>query len=83
MTKKQTPKAARRKKVNSNIAQPGSTRGEAHEPRADDLAHDDIACRAHHIWLESGCKPGCEHANWLEAERQLRVERLSGTQRQP
>lgn len=33
--------------------------------------HDEIAARAHAIWIEQGCPEGREVENWLEAERQL------------
>lgn len=34
-------------------------------------SHDEIALRAHQIWLEQGCPHGHDVDNWLEAERQL------------
>ena len=36
--------------------------------------HEQIAERAKSIWLKSGCRPGHDRENWLEAERQLRAE---------
>jgi hypothetical protein len=39
--------------------------------------HDQIARRAHEIWIKRGCKPGMDRQNWFEAEAQLRAE-LSG-----
>jgi hypothetical protein len=34
--------------------------------------HDDIARRAHEIYIKKGCPQGqCEH-NWLQAEQELR-----------
>lgn len=33
--------------------------------------HDEVAARAHAIWIEQGCPAGREVENWLEAERQL------------
>jgi hypothetical protein len=38
------------------------------------LKHEQIAERAKAIWKASGCKPGRDRENWLEAERQLRKE---------
>ncbi|PTY08507.1 hypothetical protein DB347_02695 [Opitutaceae bacterium EW11] len=38
-------------------------------------SHDDIAFRAHKLWCERGCPPGSEMQDWLEAERQLLIER--------
>ncbi|HEU5077769.1 MAG TPA: DUF2934 domain-containing protein [Opitutaceae bacterium] len=34
---------------------------------------DEIALRAHQIWVEQGCPHGHDVDNWLEAERQLRL----------
>ena len=36
----------------------------------------EIALRAHQIWVESGCPQGHELDNWLTAERQLTKESL-------
>ncbi len=38
---------------------------------------EDIAARAHQIWLEEGCPEGAAEAHWLEAERQLKDAALS------
>jgi len=35
---------------------------------------DQIAQRAHQIWVKNGCKHGQDEQNWLEAERQLKAE---------
>ena len=35
---------------------------------------DQIAKRAHEIWVKRGCKPGMDRQNWFEAEAQLRAE---------
>lgn len=32
---------------------------------------EEIARRAYHLWLQSGCAPGREDENWLQAEREL------------
>jgi hypothetical protein len=37
-------------------------------------AHDHVSERARAIWMKSGCQPGRDRENWLEAERQLREE---------
>jgi hypothetical protein len=36
--------------------------------------HEQIADRAKQIWMKSGCQPGHDRENWLEAERQVRDE---------
>lgn len=36
---------------------------------------DEIALRAHQIWMEQGCPAGHDVDNWLEAESQLRLGR--------
>jgi hypothetical protein len=33
--------------------------------------HEQIACRAYEIWLQSGCVPGRDSENWAQAEREL------------
>lgn len=33
--------------------------------------HDQIACRAYEIWLQSGCIFGRDTENWAQAEREL------------
>ena len=38
------------------------------------ITHDQIARRAHEIWIKQGCKHGRDQENWFEAERQLRAE---------
>ncbi len=35
---------------------------------------EQIAQRAHEIWLKNGCKHGQDRQNWLEAETQLKRE---------
>jgi hypothetical protein len=35
---------------------------------------EQIAIRARQIWQASGCKPGRDKENWLQAEAQLRAE---------
>jgi hypothetical protein len=42
--------------------------------KAVKVPHDQIAQRAHEIWLKRGCRPGEDERNWLEAEKQLRAE---------
>jgi hypothetical protein len=44
-------------------------------PKAVKITHQQIAQRAHEIWVKRGCKPGEDERNWLEAEKQLRAER--------
>jgi hypothetical protein len=38
------------------------------------ISREQIAQRAHEIWVKSGCKHGMDEQNWLEAERQLKAE---------
>ncbi len=38
------------------------------------ITHDQIARRAHEIWVKQGCKHGRDRENWFEAERQLKAE---------
>jgi hypothetical protein len=33
--------------------------------------HEQIAERAHALWIEHGCREGSDERNWLEAEREL------------
>ncbi len=35
---------------------------------------EQIAKRAHEIWVKNGCRHGQDEQNWLEAERQLKAE---------
>jgi hypothetical protein len=39
--------------------------------------HEEIAERAHALWIERGCPNGSDEANWLEAERELHDAVLS------
>jgi hypothetical protein len=38
------------------------------------ITREQIAKRAHEIWVKNGCKHGQDEQNWLEAERQLKAE---------
>ncbi len=38
------------------------------------ITREQIAQRAHEIWMKRGCKPGEDERNWLEAEKQLKAE---------
>jgi hypothetical protein len=35
---------------------------------------EQVAKRAHEIWVKNGCRHGQDEQNWLEAERQLKAE---------
>jgi hypothetical protein len=35
-------------------------------------SYDDVAARAHAIWLSQGCPEGREKENWQQAEEELR-----------
>lgn len=37
------------------------------------ITHDDIARRAYEIYANRGYTPGDQHADWTEAERQLKA----------
>jgi hypothetical protein len=39
------------------------------------IAHEEIERRAHELYLKSGCIPGRDMDNWLEAERELTLSR--------
>ncbi|MGH9665152.1 MAG: DUF2934 domain-containing protein, partial [Bryobacteraceae bacterium] len=36
-------------------------------PSIQSPAHEEIAARAHELWLEQGQPPGSAESNWLEA----------------
>ncbi len=38
------------------------------------IPHDQIAQRAHELWVKQGCSHGRDQENWFEAERQLKAE---------
>jgi len=38
------------------------------------ITHEQIARRAHEIWVKQGCRHGQDQEHWLEAERQLKAE---------
>ncbi len=38
------------------------------------ITHEQIARRAHEIWLKQGCRHGLDQQHWFEAERQLKAE---------
>jgi hypothetical protein len=38
------------------------------------ITHDQIARRAHEIWVKQGCIHGQDQDHWFEAERQLKAE---------
>jgi hypothetical protein len=50
-----------------------NSRGRA-SPAAMRLTHEQVAERARALWLASGCLPGRDEQNWLEAEAQLKAE---------
>ncbi len=41
---------------------------------AKTVTREQIAKRAHDIWVKNGCRHGQDEQNWLEAERQLKAE---------
>ncbi len=46
-------------------------------------SNDEIRMRAHELWESAGCPQGQEDHFWLEAERQLNVERIRHELRTP
>ena len=60
------PKPAAPRKAGRN---PKATMAAPHIP-----GHDEIARRAHVLYVESGYAPGRDQEFWLEAERQLLAE---------
>ena len=38
------------------------------------ITQEQIAQRAHEIWVKKGCKYGQDQQDWLDAERQLEAE---------
>lgn len=69
----QAPKTAQKSApVATAPAKPSS----ASPVRATDCqpTREQIAERARAIWKASGCKPGCDVENWLQAEKELRAE---------
>jgi hypothetical protein len=38
------------------------------------ITHEQIAQRAHEIWVKQGCRHGSDQEHWFEAERQLKAE---------
>jgi hypothetical protein len=38
------------------------------------LTREQIAARAFEIYMRSGCRPGQDEQNWLQAEKELRAE---------
>ncbi|MCU0915978.1 MAG: DUF2934 domain-containing protein [Planctomycetes bacterium] len=53
--------------------------GAKSRPAADGpkITHDQIARRAHELWVQQGCPHGRDRENWFEAEKQLRAELAS------
>jgi hypothetical protein len=52
----------------SPMAQPAST------PMTSAIPRERIAMRAYERWLKGGCKHGNDRQDWIEAEKELRVE---------
>lgn len=43
------------------------------------VSSDEVATRAYHIWLESGCPEGTSTEDWLTAESELRTMAASAS----
>ena len=63
-------KAPARKKTTTASTTPRTRKAAAAAPPAP--THEQIAARAHELFLGSGQQPGRDEEFWLEAERQLR-----------
>ena len=57
----------------SEIKGSGTTAKISTPPLARSFTHDQIAKRAYEIYAGRGYAPGDAHADWVEAERQLRA----------
>jgi hypothetical protein len=55
-------------------ARPATAISQGRTSPATRLTHEQIAERAKALWLASGCLPGRDEQNWLEAEAQLKAE---------
>ena len=44
-----------------------------HEPQRRNVSEDDVRLRAYELYLERGATPGNDVGDWLQAERELRV----------
>jgi hypothetical protein len=62
-----------KQRSNKNV-QSGTITEAARSGTAVTLTHQSIAERAWSIWQSSGCSPGQDEQNWLEAEAQLKQE---------
>ncbi len=51
-----------------------AARGGTHNSDAPVPTHEQIAMRAHELYVRSGYQPGRDQEFWLEAERQLKEE---------
>jgi hypothetical protein len=63
------PSSARSGGATATAPRPTGTRS-----GAKTITREQIAQRAHEIWMKRGCKPGEDERNWLEAEKQLKAE---------
>ena len=73
--KSPAPRTAAAKKTTPARAR--SPRKSASAPAVVALTHEQIAARAHELFVSSGHQHGRDEEFWLEAERQLRTERLA------
>jgi Protein of unknown function (DUF2934) len=55
---------------------PGPDESSAREP-AGTPTHQEIAARAHQLWLQEGQPPESAERNWLDAERELKEAAIS------
>jgi hypothetical protein len=43
-------------------------------PEEEQRILEHIRKRAYELWEASGCQQGNDHANWIEAEREVRIK---------
>ena len=72
--------SAKPKRIESLEPQATSTQAETGEVSVGNVGDEQIRLRAYEIYLERGEQPGRELDDWLQAERELESEPLSGAQ---
>jgi len=80
MAKKQTRKSQGKENPATSSEQSAPAPRPSGSDTSGDPPHQEIARRAHTLWLDGGCQRNCELQNWHEAEEQLRAERASRRQ---
>ena len=72
-TKKVAPKPVKvaPRKASASSTKPTTRTKPGRGAPASTVSHDQIAKRAYEIWLNKGCPPDSDQANWLQAEKEL------------